>query len=101
MKAHNGIGISHIDPPGIIAMRVKRNAKRQSQAGSKYFTTTHFVAVGRRPQYSNSPGRTLGNENVAVRCDTNEPWLIQPTRKKLNTEPRRYVQLSVSRLSNT
>ncbi len=99
-EAHNRIGIRDIDPLGIVAFRVKGNAKGQLQAGCKYIVAAHFVSAFRRSEDTNAPSRTFSDKDIAIRCYANEPGLDETACEKLHLEARKDLQLRIGRAFN-
>jgi hypothetical protein len=77
---------------GIFAIWIKGNAKGLLQARYKYLIAADFIATVSGSQDTNAPGHAFGDEDIAIRCCTNEPRIIEATREKLNFKARRNLQ---------
>ena len=48
-----------------------------------------FITTVSGSQDTDAPGRTLGDEDIAIRCYTNKPRLIEAACEKLDFEAKR------------
>ena len=90
-KADHRTGVGDVDPFGIRAGRIERNAEMCGKARRVHFAAR--LARVRGPQYANAAGTAFRHEDVAIGCGANEARLIKPLGKQADFEARRHQRL--------
>ncbi len=94
-KAHDRTGIGDVDPFGIRAGRIERNAERGGETRCKHLAAR--LAGIRGPQHANPAGTAFCDEDIAIGRSPNKARLIEPLSEQADLEARRHHRLLASR----